>query len=111
MYSEHRLDHQILKNVLEKKLQSYLIEKRSCVKPLRPQHLRKKELWSVWDQSCELSYRAKAPLRWGFNKMFQRLKAQGHQWNHKRVYRVHCELALNLRKKPKERFQVAARKP
>ncbi|VAX25934.1 Mobile element protein [hydrothermal vent metagenome] len=49
--------------------------------------------------------------RWGFEKMFQRLKAQGHKWNHKRVYRVYCELSLNLRKKPKKRFPSRNPKP
>ncbi len=53
---------------------------------------------------AHLSELAKDHLRWGFKKMFQYLKTQGHRWNHKRVYRVYCELLLNLRKKPKRRF-------
>jgi len=35
--------------------------------------------------------------RWGFGLMFRWLKRNGYQWNHKRVYRIYCELALNLR--------------
>ncbi|MGJ3495898.1 IS3 family transposase, partial [Piscirickettsia salmonis] len=29
---------------------------------------------------------------------------QNYAWNHKRVYRVYCELKLNLRIKPRKRF-------
>ena len=37
--------------------------------------------------------------RWGFKKMNSYLKNQGYAWNHKKVYRVYCEMNLNLRKK------------
>ena len=46
---------------------------------------------------------AKKYHRWGFDMMMSWIKNAGHPWNHKRVYRVYCELKLNLRKKPKKR--------
>lgn len=41
--------------------------------------------------------------RWGFGLMFRWLRRQGYTWNHKRVYKIYCELELNLRIKPKKR--------
>jgi putative transposase len=42
---------------------------------------------------------------WGFGLCFLYLRnVQQFPWNHKRVYRIYCELALNLRIKPKERL-------
>lgn len=42
--------------------------------------------------------------RWGFRKMFDWIRRQGHKWNHKRVKRVYRDLKLNLRIKPRKRF-------
>lgn len=47
---------------------------------------------------------AQQHARWGFGKMMARIKKLQYQWNHKRVYRVYCELKLNLRIKPKKRI-------
>ena len=41
---------------------------------------------------------------WGYGKMIAYMKHQGYGWNHKRIYRVYCDLALNLRRKPKKRL-------
>jgi transposase InsO family protein len=43
---------------------------------------------------------------WGFGLCFLHLRnVKGHPWNHKRVYRIDCELELNLRIKPRKRLK------
>ena len=42
--------------------------------------------------------------RWGLRLMFDRLRNDGHRWNHKRVHRIYTELKLNLRRKGKKRL-------
>ena len=43
---------------------------------------------------------------WGFGLCFDYLRnVKGFKWNHKRVYRIYCELALNLRIKPRRRLK------
>jgi putative transposase len=47
-----------------------------------------------------------AKKTWGFGLCFLHLRnIQGHVWNHKRIYRIYCELELNLRIKPGKRLK------
>lgn len=49
--------------------------------------------------------------RWGFWKCYQRLHLDGRPWNHKRVYRVYCQLGLNHKRRTKKRIPVRFRQP
>lgn len=49
------------------------------------------------------SYSAQHPT-YGFVKLFNLIRQQNHLVNHKRVYRIYCELSLNLKIKPKKRL-------
>jgi putative transposase len=44
--------------------------------------------------------------RYGFKKLFQVLRRQGHVWNNKRVHRIYCLLKLNFRRNGKQRLTV-----
>ena len=49
--------------------------------------------------------------RWGFWKCHDRLRAQGYRWNHKRVWRVYCQLRLNLPRRTRRRVPHRERQP
>lgn len=49
--------------------------------------------------------------RWGFWKLYDRLRAEGCPWNHKRVHRVYCALRLNLPRRTTRRVPRRIRQP
>lgn len=58
----------------------------------------------------ELSRLALEHPEYGFLKLYQKIRRRcGRRWNHKRVYRVYCEMKLNKRRKHKRR--LPARNP
>jgi putative transposase len=49
--------------------------------------------------------------RWGFWKCVDRLRLDGHGWNHKRLWRVYCQLRLNLPRRTKKRLPTRPVQP
>lgn len=49
--------------------------------------------------------------RWGFWKYVDRLRNTGYRWNHKRLWRVYCQLRLNLPRRTKKRVPARRVQP
>jgi putative transposase len=49
--------------------------------------------------------------RWGFWKLHDRLRLDGHRINHKRLHRVYCAMKLNLPRRTRRRLPLRRRKP
>ncbi|WP_454061076.1 DDE-type integrase/transposase/recombinase [Candidatus Nitrospira salsa] len=62
--------------------------------------------WQVRDQEiiAALNQLGEAHPRWGVWKYIRRLRALGHGWNHKRIYRVYRQLGLNQPRRTKRRL-------
>ena len=59
--------------------------------------------WRIADAAVidALNEQLKKSPRAGFWKCYQRIRRAGHMFNHKRVYRVYCQMGLNLRRRAK----------
>lgn len=52
-----------------------------------------------------------AKCRWGFWQCCDRLQLDGNSWNHKRLWRVYCQLRMNPPRRTKKRFPIRRRQP
>ncbi|WP_095507288.1 IS3 family transposase, partial [Paraferrimonas sedimenticola] len=123
MYAEERLKAEVISEAMPKKVVKPR-ERRKLAQGSVANHnlsIRKACRWFGVSETC---YRYQAKLSdenafiaqklveltdddndWGFGLCFAFLRnVEGYPWNHKRVYRIYCELALNLRIRPRRRL-------
>ena len=69
----------------------------------RASYYRQSTSWRKRDAAVidALNHVLKQSAQSGFWKCFARIRRQGHDWNHKRVYRVYCLMGLNLPRRQK----------
>jgi len=69
--------------------------------------------WAQRDASviAALTTLVAAKNRWGFWKCVDRLRLDGHRWNHKRLWRVYRRLRLNLPRRTKKRLPTRPVQP
>jgi putative transposase len=74
---------------------------------------RKKRDWRKADAAVidALNDVLKKSPRSGFWKCFGRIRLKGHRFNHKRVYRVYCQMGLNLGRRTKRVLPKRQAKP
>lgn len=77
------------------------IAKACCLIGLsRPSYYRKLKDWCEADSAVIDAIKGvlKRTPRAGFRKCYARIRRQGHEFNHKRVYRVYCSQLLQIRR-------------
>lgn len=108
--TQRRYRKKALKPAIKRELVSYLIEQFAMSLPQACRTLslsRTVYFYQPDTRSDEpviqaLTEVAERYPRYGFKKLFQMLRRQGHAWNHKRVHRIYCLLKLNFRRKGKQ---------
>ncbi|WP_411202392.1 IS3 family transposase [Vibrio vulnificus] len=128
MFAELSLEHRILKDIVEKKPVKPAI-RRELVEYARQRHNASVRLAcravgisdSVYryqpkanndhEVIVELQKAVERYPAYGFSKLLKILRRWGHGWNHKRIYRIYCELKLNKRRKGKKRLPTRSPEP